>query len=78
VTDSARSGLRPIPLARPPEFVVCPIMRESGQFVTSGREAAGLAFKTICSMAAIAPPTLPKRTHVENGSSVLRPGSIAP
>jgi hypothetical protein len=32
VTDSARSGLRPIPLARPPEFVVCPLMREIRAF----------------------------------------------
>ena len=32
MTDSARSGLRPIPLARPPEFVVCPLMREIRAF----------------------------------------------
>jgi hypothetical protein len=32
VTDSAHSGLRPIPLARPPEFVVCPLMREIRAF----------------------------------------------
>jgi Bacterial regulatory helix-turn-helix protein, lysR family len=32
VTDSTRSGLRPIPLARPPEFVVCPLMREIRAF----------------------------------------------
>ena len=29
---SVRSGLRPIPLARPPEFVVCPLMREIRAF----------------------------------------------
>jgi hypothetical protein len=29
---AARSGLRPIPLARPPEFVVCPLMREIRAF----------------------------------------------
>jgi hypothetical protein len=32
VMDSAPSGLRPIPLARPPEFVVCPLMREIRAF----------------------------------------------
>jgi len=32
VTDSTRSGLRPIPLARPPEFVICPLMREIRAF----------------------------------------------
>jgi hypothetical protein len=32
VTDSARSGPRPIPLARPPEFMVCPLMREIQAF----------------------------------------------
>ena len=36
VTESrdrfVRSGLRPIPLARPPEFVVCPLMREIRAF----------------------------------------------
>jgi transposase len=32
VTDSPRSGTRPIPLARPPEFVVCPLMREIRAF----------------------------------------------
>jgi hypothetical protein len=37
VTDSPRSGTRPIPLARPPEFVVCPLCVKSERFVTSGR-----------------------------------------
>src|SRR2546421_2576650 len=32
VTDCARSGPRPIPLARPPEFVVCPLMCEIRAF----------------------------------------------
>jgi hypothetical protein len=32
VTDSARSGSRPIPLARPPEFVVCPLICEIQAF----------------------------------------------
>src|ERR1700737_173960 len=32
VTDSARSGPRPIPLARPPEFVVCPLKCEIQAF----------------------------------------------
>jgi hypothetical protein len=32
VTDSVRSGLRPIPLTRPPEFVVCPLAREIRAF----------------------------------------------
>ena len=26
MTDSARSGPRPVPRARPPEFMVCPLM----------------------------------------------------
>jgi hypothetical protein len=39
VTDSARSGLRPIPLARPPEFVVCRLCVKYGRFVTSGHNA---------------------------------------
>jgi hypothetical protein len=32
MTDSARSGPRPIPRARSPEFVICPLMREIHAF----------------------------------------------
>jgi hypothetical protein len=57
---SARSGLGPIPLARPPEFVVCPLMREIRAFryfwpsprksskpVSSSRDARRVGFMNV-------------------------------